>query len=146
MPYYNFYTCYSTLYTGIGLLLPLLALSFQKILLLILITYLIRSVILLVSSISINIFQTFNFSPQQYFIISTSLFQLVYITYIQNSVKYAITNIVYYIFLSLFLATNFFFRLLNIYLSQLINLFYIKNMYYTSILIVLIPFSCILVK
>ena len=51
-----------------------------------------------------------------------------------------------YIFLSLFLATDFSFRLLNIYLNQLINLFYIKNIYYISILIILILFSCILVR
>ena len=101
---------------------------------------------LLASSISINAFQTFDFSPQQYFAISTSLFQLVRVAYIQNLVKYAIANIVYYIFSSLFLAINSSSRLLNIYLSQLANLFYIKNIYYTSILVMLILFSCILIK
>ena len=101
---------------------------------------------LLISSISINVFQTFNFSPQRYFTISASLFQLVCIAYIQNSVKYTIANIVYCIFLSLSLATNSSSRLPNICLSQLANPFYIKNMYHTSILVVLIPFSCILVK
>ena len=98
------------------------------------------------SSISINIFQTFDFSPWQYFAMSTFLFQLVRVVYIQNSVKYAIANMVYYIFFSLFLATNSSSRLLNIYLSQLANPSYIKNIYYISILIVLIPFSCILVR
>ena len=49
-------TCCSALYIGIGLLLPLLALSLWKIWLLILITYLIKFVMLLVSSISISIF------------------------------------------------------------------------------------------
>ena len=146
MPYYSFYTCCGALYTGIGLLLLLLAFSLQKILLLILIAYLMRSVMLLASFISINISQTFNFSSQQYFTISAFLFQLVCVAYIQNSVKYTIADVVYYIFLSLFLATNSSSRLLNICLSQLANLFYIKNMYYISILIVLIPFSCILVK
>ena len=105
-----------------------------------------RSVILSASFISINISQTFNFSPWQYFAISTSLFQLVYVAYIQNSVKYTITNIVCCIFSSLFLATNSSFRLLNICLSQLVNLSYIKNIYRAFILVVLIPFSCILVR
>ena len=90
--------------------------------------------------------QTFNFSLQQYFAINTFLFQLVYVTYIQNLVKYAIANIVYYNILNLFLAINFLFRLLNIYLSQLVNPFYVKNMYYTFILIVFNPFNCTLVK
>ena len=105
-----------------------------------------RSVILLVSFISINISQTFNFSPQRYFAMSASLFQLVCIVYIQNSVKYAIADVVYYIFSSLSSATNSSFRLLNICLSQLTNPSYIKNIYYTSILVVLIPFSCISVR
>ena len=98
------------------------------------------------SSISINIFQTFNFSPQQYFAISAFLFQLVYITHIWNSIKYTITNIIYYIFFSLFLATNSSFKLLNICLSQLANPSHIKNIYCVFILVVLILFSCILVK
>ena len=101
---------------------------------------------LLISSISINAFQTFNFSLWQYFIISTFLFQLVCVTYIWNSVKYTLADIVYYIFLNLSLATNSSSRLLNIYLSQLVNPFYIKNIYCASILVVLILFSCILVK
>ena len=101
---------------------------------------------LIVSSISINASQTFNFSPWRYFVISTSLFQLVRVAYIWNLGKYTITNMVYYRFLSLSLAINSLSRLLNIYLSQLANPFYIKNIYYTSILVVLIPFSCILVK
>ena len=101
---------------------------------------------LLASFISINTSQTFNFSLQQYFAINIFLFQLIYITYIQNSVKYAIANVVYYIFSNLFLATNSSFRLLNIYLSQLVNPFYVKNIYRTFILVVPILFSCILVK
>ena len=53
MPYYSFCTYYGTLYTGVGLLLlPLLAFSLWKILLLILITYLIRLIISLISSMS----------------------------------------------------------------------------------------------
>ena len=105
-----------------------------------------RSVMLLVSFISINASQTFDFSPQQYFAISTSLFQLVRITHIWNSVKYTITDVVCYIFSSLSLATNSSSGLLNICLSQLANPFYIKNMYYASILVVLILFSYISVR
>ena len=105
-----------------------------------------RSVILLVSFISINAFQTFDFSLQQYFTISASLFQLVRVAYIWNLVEYTIADVVCCIFSSLFLATNSSFRLLNICLSQLANPFYIKNMYYAFILVVLIPFSCILVR
>ena len=147
MPYYNFYTCCSALYIGIGLLLlPLLALSLWKILLLILIACLMRLVMSLVFFISNNISWTFDFSLQQYFAINTSLFQLVCVAYIWNSVKYIITNAVCCKFLNLFLATNSSSKLLNIYLSQLINPSYVKNMYHTSILVVLIPFSCILVK
>ena len=101
---------------------------------------------LLVSFISINIFYTFDFSLQQYFAISTFLFWLVYITYIQNSVKYTITDIVCYIFLSLFLAINSSSRLLNIYLSQLANPSYIKNMYCIYILVIFNPFNYTLVK
>ena len=101
---------------------------------------------LLASFISINTSQTFNFSPQQYFAISAFLFQLVHVAYIQNSVEYAIANIVYCIFLNLSLATNSSSGLLNIYLSQLANPSYVKNIYYTSILVVPILFSCILVK
>ena len=101
---------------------------------------------LIVSSISINASQTFNFSPWRYFVISTSLFQLVRVAYIWNLGKYTITNMVYYRFLSLSLAINSLSRLLNIYLNQLANPFYIKNIYHTSILVELIPFSCILVK
>ena len=100
----------------------------------------------LASSISINIFQTFNFSLQQYFAISTSLFQLVYVAHIQNSVEYIITNIVCCKFSSLSLTINSSFRLLNICLSQLANPSYIKNMYRASILVELILFSCILVR
>ena len=99
-----------------------------------------------VSFISINIFQTFNFSLQQYFAISTSLFQLVYVAHIQNSVEYIITNIICCKFSSLSLTINSSFRLLNICLSQLANPSYIKNMYRTSILVELILFSCILVR
>ena len=105
-----------------------------------------RLIISLVSSISINMSQTFNFSPQQYFAISTSLFQLVHVAHIQNSVEYTITNIVYYNILSLFLDINSLSRLLNIYLSQLTNPFYIKNMYRASILVVFNPFSYTLVR
>ena len=101
---------------------------------------------LLISSISINAFQTFNFSLWQYFIISTSLFQLVCVAYIWNSVKYAIADIVYYIFLNLSLATNSSSRLLNIYLSQLANPFYIKNIYRAFILVVFNLLSCTLVR
>ena len=101
---------------------------------------------LLVSSISINMSWTFDFSLQQYFAISTFLFQLVYIAHIWNSVEYTIADIVYYIFLNLFLAINSSSRLLNICLSQLANLSYIKNIYHAFILVVLIPFSCISVK
>ena len=100
----------------------------------------------LVSFISINIFQTFNFSPQQYFAISVSLFYLVRVAYIQNLVEYIIANIVYYKFLSLFLAINSLSRLLNIYLSWLANPFYIKNIYHTSTLVVFNPFNCTLVR
>ena len=99
-----------------------------------------------VSFISINISQTFNFSPQQYFTISAFLFQLVCVAYIWNSVKYIIANTVCYKFLSLFLVINSLFRLLNIYLSQLANPSYIKNIYYTSILVVFNLFNCTLVK
>ena len=53
---------------------------------------------------------------------------------------------VYYIILNLSLAIDSSSRLLNIYLSLLVNPFYIKNMYCTSILVVLILFSYILVK
>ena len=98
------------------------------------------------SFISINMFQTFNFSPQQYFTISTSLFQLVCVAYIQNLIKYIIADTVYYKFLNLFLAINFLSRLLNIYLSWVVNPFYIKNIYHTSILVVFNPFSCTLVR
>ena len=98
------------------------------------------------SFISINISQTFDFSLWQYFAISTSLFQLVCVTHIQNSVKYTIANIVYCIFSNLFLATDSSSRLLNICLSRLANLSYVKNIYCAFILVVLIPFSCILVK
>ena len=98
------------------------------------------------SFISINMSQTFNFSLQQYFAISAFLFQLVRITYIQNSVKYAIANVVYCMFSSLFLVINSSSRLLNIYLSQLANPSHIKNIYRTFILVVPILFSCILVK
>ena len=105
-----------------------------------------KSVILLISSISISTFQTFNFSLRQYFAISTFLFQLVHITHIQNSVKYTIANMVCYIFSSLSLAINSSSRLLNIYLSRLANPSYVKNMYYTSILVVPILFSYILVR
>ena len=49
-------------------------------------------------------------------------------------------------FFNLSSATNSSSGLLNIYLSQLVNPFYIKNIYYTSTLVVLILFSCILVK
>ena len=105
-----------------------------------------RSVILSASFMSINISQTFDFSPRRYFAISTFLFQLVRVAYIWNSVKYAIANIVYHIFSSLSLVTDSSSRLPNIYLSQLANPSYIKNMYCTSILVVLIPFSCILVR
>ena len=98
------------------------------------------------SSISINISQTFNFSPQQYFAINAFLFQLMRVAYIWNSVKYTIANIVYCIFSSLSLATNSSSRLLNIYLSWLANPSYIKNIYHASILVVLILFSYILVK
>ena len=99
-----------------------------------------------VSFISINIFQTFNFSLQQYFTISTFLFQLVRITHIWNSVKYIITNIVYYKFLNLSLTINSLSRLLNIYLSQLANPFYIKNIYRTFILVVFNPFNYTSIK
>ena len=68
------------------------------------------------------------------------------IAYIWNSVKYIINDTVYYKFLSLSLAINSLSRLLNIYLSQLANPFYIKNIYRTFILIVFNPFSYILVK
>ena len=105
-----------------------------------------RSVILLTSSISINASQTFNFSLWRYFAISTFLFQLVRVAHIQNSVKYAITEVVYCMFSNLSLATDSFSRLLNICLSRLANPFYVKNMYRTSILVVPIPFSCILIK
>ena len=105
-----------------------------------------RLIISLIFFISINISQTFDFSLQQYFTINTSLFQLVCVAYIQNSVKYIITNTVYYKFLSLFLVINSLFRLLNIYLSQLANPFYIKNIYHTFILVVFNPFNCTLVK
>ena len=100
----------------------------------------------LVSFISINAFQTFNFNLQQYFTISTFLFQLVCVAHIQNSVKYIIANAVYYKFLSLSLAINSLFRLLNIYLSQLVNPSYIKNMYYIFILVVFNSFNCILIR
>ena len=105
-----------------------------------------RSVILLASSISINISQTFDFSLWQYFAMSTFLFQLVCVAHIWNSVEYTIANIVYCIFFCLSLAINSSSKLLNICLSQLVNPFYIKNMYRTSILVVLIPFSYILVR
>ena len=105
-----------------------------------------RLIISLIFFISINISQTFDFSLQQYFTINTSLFQLVCVAYIQNSVKYIITNTVYYKFLSLFLVINSLFRLLNICLSQLANPFYIKNIYYISILVVFNLFNCTLVK
>ena len=94
----------------------------------------------LVSFISINVSQTFNFSPQQYFTISAFLFQLVRIAHIQNLVKYAIADVVYYIFSNLSLATDSSSRLLNICLSQLVNPFYIKNIYHTFILVVFSPF------
>ena len=105
-----------------------------------------RSVILLASFISINAFWTFDFSPRRYFAISASLFQLVRVAHIWNLVKYAITKVVCCMFSNLSLATNSSFRLLNIYLSQLANFFYIKNIYRASTLVVPIPFSCILVK
>ena len=68
------------------------------------------------------------------------------IAYIWNSAKYIITDTVYYKFLSLSLVINSLSRLLNIYLSQLANPFYIKNIYHTFILIVFNPFIYILVK
>ena len=105
-----------------------------------------RSVILLVSFISINAFQTFNFSPQRYFAISAFLFQLVRIAHIWNSVEYTIADVVCCIFSSLSLATNSSSRLPNICLSQLVNPSYVENMYRASTLVVLILFSCILVK
>ena len=77
---------------------------------------------------------------------NTFLFQLVRVAYIQNLVEYIITNVVCCKFSSLFLAINSLSRLLNICLSQLANPFYIKNIYYTFILVVPIPFNCILVK
>ena len=100
----------------------------------------------LISFISINISQTFNFSPQQYFIISAFLFQLVHVAHIQNSVKYIIANTVCHKFLSLSLVINSLSRLSNICLSQLVNPFYIKNIYYTSILVVFSPFNCTSVR
>ena len=100
----------------------------------------------LVFSISINTSQTFDFSLQQYFTISAFLFQLVRVAYIQNSVKYIIADAVYYKFLSLFLAINSLSRLLNIRLSQLVNPFYIKNMYHIFILVVFNPYNYTLVK
>ena len=68
------------------------------------------------------------------------------VAHIWNSVEYAIADMVYCNILSLFLAINSSSRLLNIYLSQLVNPFHIENIYCTSILVELIPFSCILVK
>ena len=100
----------------------------------------------LASFININISQTFDFSPQQYFTISTFLFQLVHIAYIQNLVKYTIANTVYCKFLSLFLAINSLSRLLNICLSQLANPSYIKNIYRAFILVIFNPFNCTLVR
>ena len=100
----------------------------------------------LASSISINIFQTFDFSLQQYFAISAFLFQLVCVAHIQNSVKYVIANTVYYNFLILSLTINSLSKLLNIYLSQLANPSYIKNIYCAFILVVLNPFNCTSVK
>ena len=105
-----------------------------------------RLVISLASFININISQTFNFSLQQYFAISTFLFQLVRVAHIWNSVKYIITNAVCYKFLNLSLAINSSSRLLNIYLSQLANPSHIKNIYCTFILVVFSPFNCTLVK
>ena len=105
-----------------------------------------RSIILSASSISINASQTFNFSPQRYFAINTSLFQLVYVAHIWNSVKYTITEVVCYIFSNLSLATNSSSGLLNICLSQLANPSHVKNMYRTSTLVVPILFSCISVR
>ena len=100
----------------------------------------------LISFISINTSQTFDFSPQQYFAISAFLFQLVRVTYIWNLVKYIITNTVYCKFLSLSLVINSLSKLLNIYLNQLVNPSYIKNIYHTFILVVFNPFDYILVK
>ena len=77
---------------------------------------------------------------------SASLFQLVCVAHIWNLVKYAIAKVVCHMFFNLFLATNSSFRLLNIYLSRLVNPSYIENMYRASILVVPIPFSCILVR
>ena len=77
---------------------------------------------------------------------SAFLFQLVRVAHIWNLVEYAITDMVYRIFSNLFLATDSSSRLLNIYLSRLANPSYIKNIYRTFTLIVLIPFSCILVR
>ena len=105
-----------------------------------------RSVILLVSFISINASQTFDFSPQQYFVMSASLFQLVCVAHIWNSVEYAIAEVVYYIFFNLSSATNFSSRLLNICLSRLANPSYIENMYRAFTLVVPILFSYILVR
>ena len=105
-----------------------------------------RSVILSAFFISINAFQTFDFSLWRYFAISASLFQLVRVAYIWNLVKYAITKVVYYIFFNLSLAINSSSRLPNICLSQLANPSYVENIYRASTLVVPIPFSYISVK
>ena len=71
---------------------------------------------------------------------------VVCVTYIWNSVKYAIADDVYCIILSLFLAIDFFLKLLNICIMHLQNPSHNKNMYCTFQLVVVKPFSYILVR
>ena len=91
-----------------------------------------------ISSISIIIFQTLVFKPFLYSTISTFLFQLVLVAYIQNQVVYSITNPFYISEYNFCSAVTSFSRSPNIYIIQFLKLSQLKKIYLISRLVVVV--------